>query len=159
MTEAVKNLLQTKITNPLDELFNTLPTELEGTGEYVDMTEGELSVLEAPEGVAVPEKDEEDVVIDGKLDEVYDMAVTTFQNQMAFTEVIEPRFAARNAEVAASYLNIALNAAATRAKVKGDRRKNAAFVPFSNNKTNGAVVASREDIMRMIAVDAEMKQV
>jgi hypothetical protein len=90
---------------------------------------------------------------------VYDAALETFQNQMAYTEIVEPRFAARNAEVAASYLNIALNAAATRARVKGDRARTKTFVPYANGRNaNGTVVASREDIMRMIAVDAETKE-
>jgi len=144
------------ITNPLDELFNTIPHDLHEVEEgFVATTEGELATLQGTE--APPEKDEEDVMIDQKIDDVYDAALGAFNQQTAYMEVIEPRYAARNAEVAANYLNIALGAATARAKVKGDRKKNAAFVPFSNNKASGTVVASREDIMRMIAVDAELK--
>ena len=147
------NLLKTKITNPLDELFNTLPTDLEQDGDYEPTTEGAI----APVAADQPEKDDEDIEVDRKIDEVYEAAITAFNTQTAYTEVIEPRYAARNAEVAANYLNIALAAANSRAKVKSDRRKNAAFVPFSNNKTNGAVVASREDLLKMLANDAEVK--
>ena len=150
------SLLTTKITNPLDELFNTLPNDMEQDGEYIPTSEGTLATLNGEE--APPEKDEEDVEIDAKIDTVYTAAIDAFNNQTAYMEVIEPRYAARNAEVAANYLNIALNAASVRAKVKGDRRKNAQFVPFTNNKSNGAVVASREDIMKMLSVDAEMKK-
>ncbi len=145
-----------KIANPLDELFNTLPHDLEEVQEgFIATTEGDLANIQGVE--APPEKDEEDVMIDQKIDDVYDAALGAFNQQTQYMEVIEPRYAARNAEVAANYLNIALGAATARAKVKGDRKKNAAFVPFSNNKSTGTVVASREDIMRMIAVDAEMK--
>jgi len=150
------SLLTTKITNPLDELFNTLPNDMEQDGEYIPTSEGTLATLNGEE--APPEKDEEDIAIDEKIDTVYSAAIDAFNNQTAYMEVIEPRYAARNAEVAANYLNIALNAASVRAKVKGDRRKNAQFVPFTNNKSNGAVVASREDIMKMLSVDAEMKK-
>jgi hypothetical protein len=150
------NLLTTKITNPLDDLFNTLPNDMEQDGEFIPMTEGTLASLNGEE--APPEKDAEDIEIDEKIDTVYTAAIDAFNTQTAFMEVIEPRYAARNAEVAANYLNIALNAASVRAKVKGDRKKSAQFVPFTNNKTNGAVVASREDIMKMLAVDAEMKK-
>lgn len=150
------NLLTTKITNPLDDLFNTLPNDMEQDGEYIPTSEGTLASLNGEE--APPEKDEEDIEIDTKIDTVYTAAIDAFNNQTAYMEVIEPRYAARNAEVAANYLNIALNAASVRAKVKGDRRKNAQFVPFTNNKSNGAVVASREDIMKMLSVDAEMKK-
>lgn len=146
------------MTNPLDELFQTAqPTPPMEVTEYEAVTEGELATLAQPN--QSPEKDEEDVIIDGKIDAVYDAALETFQNQMAYTEIVEPRYAARNAEVAASYLNIALNAAATRARVKGDRKKTNAFVPYANQNPNGTVVASREDIMRLIAVDAETKKV
>lgn len=155
----MKNILHTKITNPLDELFNTLPADLEEADNYSVLTEGQLAEVKPTATEVPPEKDAEDIEVDRKIDEVYDAAIGAFNNQTAYMEVIEPRYAARNAEVAANYLNIALNAASVRAKVKGDRRKNAAFVPFSNNKTNGAVVASREDIMRMIALDAEQKKV
>lgn len=150
------SLLTKKITNPLDDLFNTLPMDMEQDGEYIPTSEGTLATLGDEQ--AVPEKDEEDIEIDTKIDTVYTAAIDAFNNQTAYMEVIEPRYAARNAEVAANYLNIALNAASVRAKVKGDRRKNAQFVPFTNNKSNGAVVASREDIMKMLSVDAEMKK-
>lgn len=149
----MKSLLKTKITNPLDELFNTLPMDLEKDNEYLPTTEGTIAAEAEP-----VEKDAEDVEIDSKIDTVYDAALEAFNNLNAHMEVIEPRYAARTAEVSANYLNIALNAASVRAKVKGDRKKTAQFVPFSNNKLNGAVVASREDIMRMLSVEAETKK-
>jgi hypothetical protein len=147
--------VKSKLVNPLDELFETeQPTEIV---EYEQATEGELAALQAE--APAPEIDEEDIEINKKIDAVYDAAIDTFQNQMAYTEIVEPRYAARNAEVAANYLNIALNAAATRAKVKSDRKKTAAFVPYAGKTQNNVVVASREDIMRMIAVDGEFKKV
>jgi len=147
--------LKPKLLNPLDELFQT-EQPISDIVEYQQVTEGELTELQADK--SGPEKDEEDVVIDGKIDAVYDAALETFQNQMAYTEIVEPRYAARNAEVAANYLNIALNAASTRARVKGDRKRNNAFVPYAGKTQNNVVVASREDIMRMISVDAETKE-
>ena len=151
-----------KITNPLDELFNTFPSDLESQEsaeleEYITTSEGTLATIQGQE--APPEKDAEDQVIDSKIDEVYDAAIGAFNLQTQYTEIIEPRFAARNAEVAAGYLNIALNALSVRARVKGDRKKQAQFIPFTNNKSSGNVVASREDIMRMLSVEAETKKI
>lgn len=154
----VQNLMKTKITNPLDELFNTLPHDLSEADAYEVSTEGDLAALQAAGQEPVPDKDDEDIEIDTKIDTVYTAAIDAFNSLNAHMEVIEPRYAARTAEVSANYLNIALNAASVRAKVKGDRKKNAQFVPFSNNKTSGAVVASREDIMRMISIDAETRK-
>lgn len=141
--------------NPLDELFNTPPAK--EVVEYEETTEGALAELAAP--TDAPEKDAEDVEIDGKIDTVYNAAIDAFNNQTAYTEIIEPRYAARNAEVAAQYLNIALNAAATRARVKGERKRGAAFVPYAAKSQTNVVVADRETIMRMIAVDAETKEI
>lgn len=108
------------------------------------------------------EKDEEDIEVDAKIDTVYAAAMEAFQTQTSFTEIIEPRYAARNAEVAANYLNIALQAANSRARIKTDRKKTAAFIPFGGGggkTTNNLIVADRNDILRMIQVDDEKKKI
>jgi hypothetical protein len=149
---------QVKLKDPLDGLFDVDPDERELV-EYEDVPQTELAAL-APPGAAAPEKDEDDIETERKIDEVYDHAVTTFQNQIAYTEIIEPRYAARNAEVAASYLNIALSAATAKAKLKTDRRRVNSFIPGMGGKvTNNTIVATREEIMRMISVDAEAKPI
>lgn len=142
--------------SPLDELFDTEQEQEQQIQTYEQITEGELAAMEEQPEPEV--KDEEDIEIDGKIDAIYDAAIETFHAQTEYTQIIEPRYAARNAEVAASYLTIALNAAATRAKVKGERKRQAAFVPFANKSQNNVVVASREEIMRMISVDADVKE-
>lgn len=145
------------ITNPLDELFNTAPQETHEVSKYEQVTEGELAEL--AEKPAPVEKDEEDKEIDAKFDTIYDVALETFQQQTEYTQIIEPRYAARNAEVAAAYLTIALNAAATRAKVKGDRARQAVFVPYANKSSSNTVICSREEIMRLISIDADVKEI
>lgn len=148
--------MKTPIVNPLDELFNTERQVENEVVEYDEVTEGDLVPAEAP-----PEKDEEDVEIDKKIDGVYDAAIEAFNTQTAYTQIIEPRYAARNAEVAANYLNIALNAATARGRLKTDRKRATAFIPHGNgSKTStNVVVASREDILRMMSVDAETKEI
>jgi hypothetical protein len=148
--------MKAKLTNPLDELFEIEHPSSEVT-EYQQISANELATLQAES--SSPDIDKEDLEIDQKIDAVHDAAMQTFQNQMQYAEIIEPRYAARNAEVAATYLNIALNAAGMRAKVKADRKRSNSFVPYSTGKTqNNVVVASREDIMRMISIDAETKE-
>lgn len=142
--------------NPLDALFNTPPLH-EDEKEYAEITEAELALLAVPPEDT--EKDLEDTEIDGKIDKVYDLALDAFNTQTQYQEIIEPRYAARNAEVAANYLSIALNAATSRAKVKGERKKQMAFIPYGDKSGSGTVIASREEIMRMISVDAETKNV
>lgn len=142
------------IEHPLDQLFQT-----ETTTNQLKPQEPKQAEIVAAKVEHTPEKDAEDIAIDDKIDAVYDAALEAYQHQTAMVEILEPRYAARNAEVAANYLNIALNAAATRAKIKGDRKKSAQFVPFTagNGANQGVVVASREEILKMISVDAEIK--
>jgi hypothetical protein len=147
--------MKPKLTNPLDELFQ-VEQPSPPPADYIATTEHELATLQAEAPLA--EKDEEDVEIDRKIDAVHDAAMDTFQQQMQYAEIVEPRYAARNAEVAANYLNIALSAVSVRAKVKIDRKKTATFAPFAGRNPNGTVVASREEILRMLAVEAETKE-
>lgn len=152
------------ITHPLDSVFN-----IEGNSTEMDI-EQEYSATEVPKGTMVPTepapdiKDEDDKLVEKRLDDVYDAAMGAFNNQTAFTEIIDPKYAARNAEVAANYLNIALAAANSRAKNKVDRKRaNQAFVPFANQgggkSTTNVVIASREEILKMITVDSDQKPV
>jgi hypothetical protein len=144
-----------KFKNPLDTLFNIESDHENELTENEDSSENQL----APTPEAVSEKDEDDVATDAKFDEIYTQAIGTFQNQMAYTEIIEPRYAARNAEVAASYLNIALQAAATKAKVKTDRKRANSGINAANKVTNNTIVCTREEIMKLISVDADTKEI
>jgi len=145
-----------QFTHPLETLLNLDPSDnsLDIETEYAVAT---AAPVPAP---APTEKDDEYVEVDKKIDTVYDAALAAFKNQTEYTEIIEPRYAARNAEVAANYLNIALNAAATRARVKTDRRRASGFAPFNNGgkTTNNFIVADRNEILRMVQVDDEKKE-
>jgi hypothetical protein len=145
--------------SPLDDVFGVEQVDYEDT--YDSTTEGALATTGDATMVPVeqPKKDDEDIEIDRRIDDVYDQAISAFQTQTAYLEIIEPRYAARNAEVAAGYLNIALAAANSRAKVKSDRKRSGGFIPFQNQNPNGTVVATRDEIMRMISVDADSKEI
>jgi len=148
-------MIPSKFSNPLDSLFDIEAGDRDEMQEYVSTTENEITA-QAP---AVVEKDQEDIDTDRKIDEVYDTALNSFQELVAYTQIIEPRYAARNAEVAATYLSLALQAATSKAKLKTDRKRVATFIPGGNKVTNNTVVCSREEIMRMISVDAEVKKI
>jgi hypothetical protein len=135
--------------HPLETVFDME----EGT---TDFSEDYAIATPAPTTVAVVEKDEEDIELDKRIDAVYDAAIEAYQNQSAYTEIIEPRYAARNAEVAANYLTIALQAATSKAKIKTDRKKAGALATGANAKTtNNLIVADRNEILKMIQVDDE----
>lgn len=143
--------------HPLAETFGLEQTFTSDPLEGVDLTtiddDQYLATTEAQlPAPASAEPDAEDKEINQKIDTIYGEAMTAYQNQTAFVEILEPRYAARNAEVAAGYLNTALNAVALRAKVKNERKKTAGgFVPYANQTTNNVVVADRNQLLKMMA--------
>jgi hypothetical protein len=143
--------------HPLESVFNMREEELEIENQY--------QMIEQPEVQAAPpvdQKDEDDLLVEKRIDEVYDAAMGAFNNQTAYMEIIEPRYAARNAEVAANYLNIALAAANSRAKVKVDRKRaNQTFIPHTpgGKTTNNILIANREEILKMITIDDQKKEI
>lgn len=143
--------------HPLDETFGIASAseiiDVENTAHGVVPAEDTYVTTTAqainPQGY---QDDEEDKKISAKIDDVYDKSLDAFNELTAYTQIIEPRYAARNAEVAAGYLKIALDAASTRAKVKSEKNKSAAFIPFSNQNsgTQNIVVADRNDLLKMM---------
>lgn len=138
--------------HPLEDIFNIEP------GSTYDMTTSSSS---EDEMIAVPQQavaqsyqdDAEDIDINKKIESIFEAAMDAYENQTALTEIVEPRYAARNAEVAAQYLNTALNATALKARTKNDKRKTAPFIPFGNNTNisgNNIVVADRNQILEML---------
>jgi len=157
--------------HPLDQVFNV------DADDVIDI-ETQYAVAEVPAGQPQPgtaltpaagdtpapdPKDADDVLVEQRLDSVYDAAMDAYTNQTAHIEIIDPRYAARNAEVAANFLNLALQAANSRARVKVDRKRaNQVFVPHGSGggrSTTNVVIASREEILKMVTVDGEKKQV
>lgn len=139
-------------THPLESVFNINP------GSTYDMT---VSEDKQDTMIAVPQQaiaqtyqdDSEDLDITQKIETIFEAAMDAYENQVALTEIVEPRYAARNAEVAAQYLNTALNATALKARTKNDKRKTAPFIPFGNNTNisgNNIVVADRNQILEML---------
>lgn len=147
-----------KFKDPLNNLFDVLPGDEDEINDYDQVDASELVPVQTEQ---VPDVlDADDIEVNQKIDQVYDMAVDAYKNQTEMIEMLEPRYAARNAEVAANYLNIALSAATARGKLKIDRKKSTMFIPHGNGKvTNNTIVASRSEILRMINVDGEKKDI
>jgi hypothetical protein len=149
----------TKIKNPLSETFGFAEP-----GSFVDensfdiieadhIDDGYIALQPDPNLPKKVEDDAEDKEVTEKINSIFDAAMEAYQNQTAYVEILEPRYAARNAEVANSYLNTALSAVSLKAKVKNEKKKLASpggFIPFGNNTTNNVVVADRNELLRMI---------
>ncbi len=142
--------------NPLETVFDVQESDIinvedtaNGVVPYTDNYVATTAQAVNPNGY---QDDEEDKQISAKIDDVYDKAMDAFEEQTAYTQIIEPRYAARNAEVAAEYLKIALSAATSKAKVKEGKTKNAAFIPYNNANTinQNVIVADRNELLKMM---------
>lgn len=118
----------------------------------VDPATGDI-IERKTDGVTVEEiaKEEriEDLKIDGQIDVIHGAAMTAFEAQSRLAQEVDPKFAARNAEVAAQYLKIALDAVGTRVDTKYKRNK----LRLEQNQgprqvQNNLIVADRNDLLK-----------
>jgi len=128
---------------------------LPATTELTDPTTGEIVVrsAEPTDNELAKEERIEDMQIDGKLNEVYDNAMTAFENHAGQAENSDPRFSARNGEVAAQYLKIALDSANSKVEAKYKRNKvrigrMGAGTP--NSVQQNLIVADRNDLLKQL---------
>lgn len=99
--------------------------------------------------VVAAEYDPKDVEIEQQFQTIYDVALTAFESSRDTAEIVDPKFAARNAEVAAVYLNTALAAAKEKAMLKQHKDK---IEQSAGAKTvnNTVVIADRNELLRQM---------
>lgn len=134
--------------HPLESIFGMSS----GTMDYSMDDRNEM--IEAPQPVqgVEPDDDAEDLAIKAQIEDVYNAAFEGYRAQTEMSETCEPRYAARQQEVANGCLSIALSAIALRSKNKGDKRKATQFIPFGNNITNSnVIIADRNELLEQMA--------
>lgn len=92
--------------------------------------------------------DNKDEEIEEQLQELYDMALEAFENQQEESDVIDPKYRARNAEVAVQYLKTALEAAREKRQMKEHKDK---VVTKQAGTVNNNVVVSHTDLLDAIS--------
>lgn len=102
--------------------------------------------------VKIREYDAKDNEIEDQLQNVYDRAMDAFDEQSGEAELVDGKFKARNAEVAAQFLNTAL--AAVNAKSGMKKHKDKLEVAKTNAAKPGTVnnnlIVDRNDILRAL---------
>jgi hypothetical protein len=147
----MSEILTKEIEHPLEEVFDIEP----GTTimEYVEPTTTKL--------VKAEEYDKKDEEIEEQFQEVYDRAMDAFDTQSDITDMVEGKYAARNAEVAANFLNTALAAAKEKSNQKSQKDK--LEVTKKNVGTPGTVnnnlIVDRNDLIRAIQGDTEIRDI
>lgn len=96
----------------------------------------------------------DDLHIDKQLETIHNSALIAYEKQQRMADEVDPRFAARNAEVAATFLNIALNSVNTRIDAKYKRNKIRITKEIKGNTphtvNNNLIVGDREEILEKI---------
>lgn len=145
--------------HPLESVFSIEPgsTPLPSAAtqistEMIDPATGDV-IERKTDGVTVEEiaKEEriEDLKIDGQIDVIHGAAMTAFEAQSRLAQEVDPKFAARNAEVAAQYLKIALDAVGTRVDTKYKRNKLRLVQNQGPRQVqNNLIVADRNDLLK-----------
>jgi len=151
----------------LNDLFNVgaapPPKEIQAitdpgiTTALVRPSTGERVIRpEAPpaEEVIAGEERLEDLAIDSKLERVHESAIEAYKSQFKLSQEVESRFSARNAEVAAQYLKIALDSVSLRvdSKFKRNKIKLAQEKKEEGAKGRGTIlVADRNEVLRVLS--------
>lgn len=121
--------------------------------QVLELQEGSTMVptseREGIELTVTEEYDDKDHEVERQFHEVYESAMTAFEQQQQDNEIIEPKYRARNQEVAVQYLNTALSAAREKANMKQHKDK---LVQKStkgpNTVNNNLVVADRNEVLK-----------
>ncbi len=134
--------IETLMEHPLEEAFDiepgtTITTKTERSTE--------LSVSE--------QYDEKDTEIEVQFQEIYDVAMSAFEDQVAEAEVVEGKYKARNMEVGVQLLNAALHAAKEKSnqkqhKDKTDLAKNKVVAKKVTN--NNVFMGSHQEVLDQI---------
>lgn len=130
------------IEHPLEDIF-----DIEAGTTLMPRTE------KTTELVASEEYDDKDKEIEDQFQEVYDAALSAFEDQIAEAEMVEGKYKARNMEVGAQLLNTALAAAKEKSGFKQHKDKTAIAKGKLSGKTvnhNNLIVADRNDLLKTL---------
>jgi hypothetical protein len=104
--------------------------------------------LQSVDMVTLSSYDEKDQELEGQFQEVYDAAMTSFADQAGLLHTSDPKYSARNMEVANAFLNTALAAAKEKASVKQHKDK---MDKVDGPKTvNNNLIMDRNILLKML---------
>ena len=144
-TERTKT--EKEIDHPLEEIF-----DIERSTTIVPYTKVKTDL------VPHSEYDEKDSELEKQLQELYDLALEAFETQQDEAEVIEPKFKARNAEVAVQYLKTALEAVHEKSQLKQHKDKISTPKDGSGKTVNNNMLITDRNTLLEALADAEKKE-
>jgi hypothetical protein len=149
--------IQTK--HELDSMFDIEPGQTNVSipgkeiAEVIDV-EGLVEETDDQAGLsAVDSYDEKDNEIEGQVNDVFERAIEAHETQMVNAQTVtDKKFAPRNAEVAADFLRIALEALKEKNSIKDRKDKLATKVPRGRHQSSitNNIVTDRNTMMRLM---------
>jgi hypothetical protein len=138
-----KTETEKEILHPLEQVF-----DIEENTTVVPYTERKTDL------VRHEPYDEKDDELEEQLQELYDVALEAFEMQQEESDVIDPKYRARNAEVAVQYLKTALEAVREKRQLKEHKDK-IVTKQTAGGTVNNNIVVSHNDLLDAIndAVD------
>lgn len=125
--------------------------------DMLDIEEGttvkQYEETQPPELVEHSQYDEKDNEVEEKFDTVYYKAMDAFEAQSELSETVEGKYSARNAEVAAQFLNTALNAVKEQSTMKQHKDKitqKPASGDSPSTVNNNVIVDDRNSVLSAI---------
>jgi translation elongation factor EF-1beta len=124
--------------------------------DMLDIEAGTTNVPAVPpresQLTVVDEYDEKDQEIEEQLQEIFDTAMDAYEQQALDIESIEPKYRARNQEVAVQYLNTALSAVKEKSNTKmaKDKMKTKEVAAGPKTLNQNVIVADRNDLLKQI---------
>lgn len=102
--------------------------------------------------------DDKDTELDKQYQNIHDLALTAFEEQSEEAEVVDPKYKARNAEVAVQYLNTALQATNSKAQLKNAKEKlEVSKMRIGADAANTKTQMDRNEILKMFSQQKEGK--
>ena len=135
------------IKHPMEDLFDIE----EGSTEFP------ITKAEARELVNYDDYDEKDNEIDEQFEEIYAHALAAYETQQEIIETIEGKFKGRNSEIAAQFLQIALNAVKEKSSHKMTKDKNTLASKKANGNTtnNNLFVGDFNQVLELLNKNKE----
>ncbi len=127
------------ISHPMEEIF-----EIEEHSTIVPYREVKTEL------VPYEPFDEKDKELEEQLQDLYDIALEAFEEQQSDSDTIEPKFRARNAEVAVQYLKTALEAVQTKTNLKQHKDKITIKRETGGTVNNNVILTDRNAIIRAL---------
>lgn len=132
--------------HPLEEFFNIE----DGTTETINPDDVDLEI-EHTFLVQYDDYDNKDKELESQYQNIMDMSIRAYKTQVATSRQVDPKYRARNEEVAIQYLNIALDALREKTNLKLGRDKITKSHKNTQNNTNGDVItADRNELIKRL---------